>query len=99
MCTAWDQPPRSVPEHSVEGKQDLENDERDDVPLDAQRVVGADEVDQRLLRARGELELAIERREALVDLELVLEQGIQPLELRVVPQQLRLVADLRAPDH
>ena len=37
---------------------------------------GPDQVDDRTLGARHELELAVEGREALVDLELVLEQRI-----------------------
>jgi len=43
--------PRLAAEHAVQRKDDLEDDEGDDIPLDAQRVVGADQVDERALGA------------------------------------------------
>src|SRR6266513_3141535 len=60
---------------------------------------GTDQVDDRTLGARHELELAVEGREALVDLELVLQQRIQALELGVIPQELGFIAYFSASYH
>lgn len=42
------QPARSAPEHLIQGKQDFQHDQRDDIPFHAQGVTALNQIDERL---------------------------------------------------
>ena len=74
---------RLVPDHEelVEGQEDLDHDQDDDVPLDAQRALVLQQVHEGLDGARDEVELAVDGELALRQLVLVLEpreQAVSP---------------------
>jgi hypothetical protein len=59
---------RAQEQQLVEGQEDLDHDQQDDVPLDAQRALVLEQVDERLDRARDQVELALEREAPLLEL-------------------------------
>jgi hypothetical protein len=83
----------------VEGQDDLDHDEDDDVPLDPQRPLVVEEIGERLHRSRNEVELAIDRELALLQLVLVLESREEPGEAGHLPEHVGLLADRDASHH
>jgi lipase maturation factor 1 len=83
----------------VEGQDDLDHDEDDDVPLDPKRPLVLQQVRERLHRVRDEVELAVDRELALLELVLVLETGEEAGEARQLPEHVGLLADLHPSYH
>src|SRR6478752_7303973 len=79
--------------HLVERDEDLEDDQQHDDELQPQAAFGIDEIGQRLGRVADDVELAMERRGALLQLIFVLEAGIKTLQIRAVPENIRLFLD------
>src|SRR5438045_9311918 len=69
---------------------DFEQDQHNDDDIEAERALGADDIGERLRGFRDHRELAVECLGALLELVLVLEPGVKPLEIRTVPQHVGL---------
>ena len=87
---------RHADEQVVEGYDDLDDDERDDGDLKPDAALGVDEVGQRAGGLADDLKLARQRVGAILELVFVGEPGMQAFELRMIPQDVRLLLDLDA---
>jgi len=86
-------------EQLAHGDQDLDDDQRDDVPLDAQAPPVVLEGEQGIGGARDQVELPFERVVALRQLVLLGEPLVQAFEVGTLPEGVRLLLDLDPPDH
>src|SRR6476619_2288284 len=71
----------SQPKHLIQRQQNLEHDQNHDVPFHPQRAAGLNQAQKRLDRPRDQLQLAIEGREPLQNLEFVAQTGKQSLQI------------------
>ena len=86
---------QSVPtkSHLVDRHDHLEQDQEHDNHFEPQRAPGVDDIGQHLRGLGDHGELAVERFRALLQFVLVLQPRIQPLEFRLVPENVRLFRD------
>src|SRR5581483_550095 len=85
---------RDAPEHLIQRQQDLNHDQGDDGRLEPHTTTGVDDVGQCMSGFVDDAQLARQRHRALFELVFVDETRVEPLELRMVPEYVRLFLDL-----
>src|ERR1700740_664794 len=84
---------------AVDAQDKLHHNQDHNVPLHPRAAVSLQEIKNRFHRSRNQTQLAIQDFRALLKLKLILEPQIELLQLRMIPEQLRPIADFDAGDH
>ncbi len=75
---------------------DFKADQKHDDDLEPQRAAGVDDVGERIGGLGDHRELAVERLDPLRQFVFVLQPGLEPLQIRTIPQRVGLLGDRNA---